>query len=65
MPRFGLNSASSLPELRSLCLGGSYTVIPYVAHLAVAKYHWLGHGQMIDGFALAKTTPGSIRIFSG
>lgn len=42
--------------------GGSYTVIPYVAHVAVAKYHWLSEAQMLDGFALAETTPGPLII---
>jgi chromate transporter len=43
-------------------IGGSYTVIPYVAHAAVFKYHWLSQPQMLDGFALAETTPGPLII---
>jgi chromate transporter len=43
-------------------IGGSYTVIPYVAHVAVAKLHWLTSLQMMDGFALAETTPGPLII---
>jgi chromate transporter len=43
-------------------VGGSYTVIPYVAHAAVSKYHWLTESQMLDGFALAETTPGPLII---
>ena len=43
-------------------VGGSYTVIPYVAHLAVSQFHWLGQAQMVDGFALAETTPGPLII---
>jgi chromate transporter len=43
-------------------VGGSYTVIPYVAHAAVTKYHWLNQSQMLDGFALAETTPGPLII---
>jgi len=43
-------------------LGGSYTVIPYVAHAAVANYQWLNHSEMLDGFALAETTPGPLVI---
>jgi chromate transporter len=43
-------------------VGGSYTVIPYVALAAVTKYHWLNHPQMLDGFALAETTPGPLII---
>jgi chromate transporter len=43
-------------------VGGSYTVIPYVAHAAVFRYHWLNQSQMLDGFALAETTPGPLII---
>ena len=39
-------------------IGGSYTVIPYVAQVTVLKLHWLTSLQMMDGFALAETTPG-------
>jgi chromate transporter len=43
-------------------VGGSYTVIPYVAQVAVSKLHWLTSSQMTDGFALAETTPGPLII---
>ena len=43
-------------------IGGSYTVIPYVAKAAVTKLHWLTRPQMMDGFALAETTPGPLII---
>jgi len=43
-------------------IGGSYTVIPYVAQVAVVKLHWLTRLQMMDGFALAETTPGPLII---
>jgi chromate transporter len=43
-------------------IGGSYTVIPYVAQLSVTKLHWLSRLQMMDGFALAETTPGPLII---
>src|SRR5882672_11361593 len=43
-------------------IGGSYTVIPYVAHVAVLKLHWLNKSEMTDGFALAETTPGPLII---
>ena len=45
-----------------LTVGGSYTVIPYVAHAAVTKYYWLNRSEMLDGFALAETTPGPLII---
>src|SRR6202021_2600157 len=43
-------------------VGGSSTVIPYVAQVAVLKLHWLTSSQMTDGFALAETTPGPLII---
>lgn len=43
-------------------IGGSYTVIPYVAQVTVSKLHWLSKLQMVDGFALAETTPGPLII---
>ena len=43
-------------------IGGSYTVIPYVAKVAVTKLEWLNKSQMTDGFALAETTPGPLII---
>jgi len=43
-------------------VGGSYTVIPYVAKVTVTKLHWLNKSQMTDGFALAETTPGPLII---
>ena len=45
-----------------ITIGGSYTVIPYVAQVAVSKLHWLSKLQMVDGFALAETTPGPLII---
>ena len=46
-------------------IGGSYTVLPYVAQFAVAKFSWLSRMQMVDGFALAETTPGPLIIVVG
>jgi chromate transporter len=43
-------------------IGGSYTVLPYVAQYSVTKLSWLSKLQMIDGFALAETTPGPLII---
>jgi len=43
-------------------IGGSYTVIPYVAQVSVTQFHWLNKFQMMDGFALAETTPGPLII---
>jgi chromate transporter len=46
-------------------IGGSYTVLPYVAQFAVRKLGWLSKMQMVDGFALAETTPGPLIIVVG
>jgi len=46
-------------------VGGSYTVLPYVAQFAVGKFAWLSKMQMVDGFALAETTPGPLIIVVG
>ena len=40
--------------------GGAYAVLPYVAQQAVENYHWLQPGQMLDGLALAESTPGPL-----
>ncbi len=40
--------------------GGAYAVLPYVAQQAVENYHWLAPQQMLDGLALAETTPGPL-----
>ena len=40
--------------------GGAYAVLPYVSQQAVVHYQWLAPGQMLDGLALAETTPGPL-----
>jgi len=40
--------------------GGAYAVLAYVAQHAVESLHWLSAGQMLDGLALAETTPGPL-----
>ncbi len=40
--------------------GGAYAVLPYVAQQAVEHFHWLASNQMLDGLALAETTPGPL-----
>ena len=60
----------SLPVARSLYLfftraafvtfGGAYAVLAYVAEVATSRFGWLTPGEMIDGLALAETTPGPL-----
>jgi len=40
--------------------GGAYAVLAYVAQRAVEHFHWITPGQMLDGLALAETTPGPL-----
>ncbi len=40
--------------------GGAYAVLAYVAQQAVETHHWLAPGEMLDGLALAETTPGPL-----
>ena len=40
--------------------GGAYAVLAYIAQRAVIDFHWLTAGQMLDGLALAETTPGPL-----
>jgi chromate transporter len=53
---FWIQLASFFTRSAFVTLGGSYTVIPYVAQTPMTKYHWLNHSQMLDGIALAETT---------
>nr|WP_210288118.1 chromate efflux transporter [Martelella radicis] len=40
--------------------GGAYAVLSYVAQEAVTTYHWVTPAEMLDGLALAETTPGPL-----
>ena len=40
--------------------GGAYAVLSYVAQQAVGVYHWIQPGEMLDGLAMAETTPGPL-----
>lgn len=40
--------------------GGAYSVLPYVGSRAVEDFGWLSASQMLDGLALAETTPGPL-----
>ncbi len=43
----------------TVTFGGAYAVLPYVAQQAV-DFQWLAPHQMLDGLALAETTPGPL-----
>lgn len=40
--------------------GGAYAVLSYMAQAAVETLGWLQPGEMVDGLALAETTPGPL-----
>ncbi|MFN0134901.1 MAG: chromate efflux transporter [Phycisphaerae bacterium] len=40
--------------------GGAYAVLPFVAQQAVQTHGWIEPQQMLDGLALAETTPGPL-----
>lgn len=47
-------------KMAVVTFGGAYAVLAYVAQQAVEAYHWLKPGEMLDGLALAETTPGPL-----
>jgi chromate transporter len=47
-------------EAALVTFGGAYAVLAYVAQRAVETYSWLSPGEMLDGLALAETTPGPL-----
>jgi chromate transporter len=47
-----------------LSFGGAYASLVFVDRGAVAQYHWLSHGQLLDGVALSLATPGPFMLFT-
>ena len=47
-------------KMAVVTFGGAYAVLAYVSQEAVATYGWLAPGEMIDGLAMAETTPGPL-----
>lgn len=47
-------------QMAVVTFGGAYAVLAYVAQEAVQQFGWLNPGEMIDGLALAETTPGPL-----
>ena len=47
-------------EAAVVTFGGAYAVLAYIAQKAVETYGWLSPGEMLDGLALAETTPGPL-----
>ena len=51
---------SFFSRMAVVTFGGAYAVLAYVAQTAVQHYAWLKPGEMLDGLALAETTPGPL-----
>src|SRR5882672_4228075 len=47
-----------------LSFGGAYASLVFVQQGAVAQYHWLTDGQLLDGVALSVATPGPFMLFT-
>lgn len=52
--------ASFFSQMAVVTFGGAYAVLAYVAQEAVAGLGWLMPGEMLDGLAMAETTPGPL-----
>src|SRR6266404_330329 len=44
--------------------GGAYASLIFVQRGAVAQYHWLTDGQLLDGVAMSVATPGPFMLFT-
>ncbi|WP_449397141.1 chromate efflux transporter [Devosia riboflavina] len=65
IPLFGWDSTfasvfSFFSQMAVVTFGGAYAVLAYVAQESVQTFGWLNPGEMIDGLALAETTPGPL-----
>nr|WP_316652697.1 chromate efflux transporter [uncultured Gellertiella sp.] len=47
-------------KLAMVTFGGAYAVLAYVSQTASSHFAWLNAGEMLDGLALAETTPGPL-----
>jgi chromate transporter len=52
--------ATFFSTMSVVTFGGAYAVLAYVAQEAVATYNWLTAPEMLEGLALAETTPGPL-----
>lgn len=47
-------------KMAVVTFGGAYAVLAYVADAAVKGFGWLSAAEMLDGLAMAETTPGPL-----
>ncbi|MBN9496415.1 MAG: chromate efflux transporter [Alphaproteobacteria bacterium] len=61
---FGAYPFADLAELMTkaafVTFGGAYAVLPYIADASVNLYGWLSADDMLNGLALAESTPGPL-----
>ncbi|MCG5240158.1 chromate efflux transporter [Azospirillum doebereinerae] len=55
-----LGIAALFTKAAFVTFGGAYAVLPYIAQQAVEVRGWLSPHAMVDGLALAETTPGPL-----
>lgn len=53
-------SAVFFSKMAVVTFGGAYAVLAYMTQQAVERYGWLTPGEMVQGLALAETTPGPL-----
>lgn len=52
--------AAFFSQAATVTFGGAYSVLAYIAQEAVNTHGWLKPGEMLDGLAMAETTPGPL-----
>ena len=52
--------ATFFSTMAVVTFGGAYAMLAYVAQQAVDAYQWLTPSEMLDGLAMAETTPGPL-----
>ncbi|MEO1000832.1 MAG: chromate transporter, partial [Pseudomonadota bacterium] len=69
---FGAEPFNGVAELFTsaafVSFGGAYALLPYVADRAVESYGWLTAAEMLNGLALAESTPGPlilVNVYAG
>lgn len=55
-----LRLGAFLTQNAFLTFGGAYAILPHVADAAVSRFGWISSADMINGLALAETTPGPL-----
>ncbi len=54
--------AEFFSQMAVLTFGGAYAVLAWVGQAAVEQFGWLSPAEMLDGLAMAETTPGPLII---